>query len=124
MRTGFIAAGLTNIAGILLFTRGLTCANFFAQYPEVFGFFGCIGVILWGLAYLSVQVTWTAAPQLMLLFAAEKAVYVVTWLYWLADRGSRLPALFQADPLTAMFYASYGVIDLAFMAFFLRAFRA
>jgi len=118
---GFIAAGLTNILGILLFSKGLRNEWLFLYYPEVFGVFGCVGVMLWGLAYLSAANT--RPRTLSLVFCLEKVVYFGTWLYWLHTRGGLLPSLWEWDPLTAFFFTFYGPLDLAFGALFLKASR-
>lgn len=121
MRAGFILAGLTNIIGILVCSRGLTNQTLFELYPEVFGFMGCISVILWGLAYLAVS---TSRPRaLARVFCVEKLVYAATWFYWLQQHGDTLGSLWDKDPLTAFFFSFYGPLDLAFAAFFVKASR-
>ena len=121
MSTGFIVAGLTNVLGILLFSKGFTNTRLFELYPEVFGVMGCVGVILWGLAYMSVA--YVRPRTLSLVFCLEKVVYFGTWLCWLHCRGAILPSLWAEDPLTAFFFTFYGPLDLAFGAFFLKASR-
>lgn len=118
MTKGFVAAGLTNILGILLFTRGLNHPYFMSLYPEVFSLVGCLAVMLWGLAYLSVARAYRAVPVLVWVFALEKGLYFVTWIMWLIARGSQLPAIWAQDPLSGIFYTSYGVLDLSFGFFF------
>ena len=113
-------AGLTNVLGILLFTRGFTHGAFFKLFPEVFGAFGCVCVVLWGLAYIAAASRAAELPWLMRLFALEKAVYVASWAYWVACYGSSLPQLWGSDPTSAFFFSFYGLIDLFFGLVFLR----
>jgi len=115
---GFIASGLVNVFGALIFTRGFSSNALGELYPEVCSRFGMVVVIVWGLAYLAVA----RRPPAMLcfVFAIEKAVYVASWLYWMLERGSELPAIWSRDPLSATFLAIYGINDLAFGVFFAR----
>jgi ABC-type transport system involved in multi-copper enzyme maturation permease subunit len=52
IRYGLIAAGLTNIGGVLLFSRGLTNTAINNADPIVMSNFGFLMVIVWGLACL------------------------------------------------------------------------
>lgn len=115
---GFIAAAIVNIGGVLIFSRGLTNDYLGELYPEVFGLFGLIGIILWGLAYLSVARRHAAVPLLVLVFAIEKAVYTATWCIWLSNHNNDWSTIWHRDPLTAAFYAIYGPNDLFFCLFF------
>lgn len=121
-RAGFLAAGATNVLGITLFTQGFTSPTFATPFPDLFGFLGQIGVVLWGLAYLSVAGSWLQVPWISAVFAVEKAFYVVTWLHWLVHHHGELPAIWKQSALTGFFYSAYGLIDLAFGLFFLWAF--
>ena len=49
---GFIAAGLYNLVGILVFSAGFTNDLLAQWYPEVFSLTGQIGIVLWGVAYI------------------------------------------------------------------------
>jgi len=115
---GFIAAGLVNILGILIFSRGFTNDTLSAVYPEVASKFGLVCIMLWGLAYLSVARHPERVPLLCLVFALEKTVYVVSWVMWWADHGSTWNILWQQDRPTALFYAIYGPNDFLFGVFF------
>lgn len=115
---GFIAAGLANILGVLIFSLGFTNTLLTSLSPVVFSTFGLFSIILWGLAYLAVARTYPHVPYLVVVFVIEKMVYVITWVQWLAQSGQTLPALFAQSPITAGFFALYGVIDLAFGLFF------
>lgn len=104
----FILAGLYNLAGILVPNRFFTDQSMASIDPVVFSWLGQVGIILWGLAYLSVSRRFFKAPQLVAVFAIEKAVYVVAWLTWLTQH-----QLSEAGNLQA-FFAIYGLGDLIF----------
>jgi hypothetical protein len=117
-----MAAGLTNILGILLFSRGFHNPHLGQAFPGLFGNWGLVCIMLWGLAYLSVASSYKKVPLLIAVFALEKAVYVASWLWWLSHHD--LAALWAQDPLTGAFFALYGIIDLGFCLFFLRMCRS
>lgn len=122
---GFYLAGAANILGILTFSLAFTNSEMMRLSPRVFSSFGVLAVILWGLAYLSVAKTYHHVPKLIAVFALEKLVYFITWLWWLYHHGAELPGLYTTAPLTANFYTLYGPLDLAFGLFFAAvAFRA
>lgn len=104
----FILAGLYNLAGILVPTRFFTDQTIAQVDPVVFSWLGQVGIILWGLAYLSVSRHFFKVPQLVAVFAIEKAVYVVAWLTWLTNH-----QLAEAGNLQG-FFAIYGLGDLVF----------
>jgi hypothetical protein len=115
---GFLAAAAMNVLGVLIFSKGLTGNSLGEWSPDVFGRFGLIGVMLWGLAYASVATRADRVPQVCLVFAIEKAIYTVTWVLWWSQHSAQWPAIWSADPLTAAFYVIYGMNDLAFGLFF------
>mmetsp|Transcript_14151 Transcript_14151/g.36311 ORF Transcript_14151/g.36311 Transcript_14151/m.36311 type:complete len:139 (+) Transcript_14151:105-521(+) len=117
----FLAAGLYN-AGILLFSRG--CGDALGAVDPLFDGNGCVGVLLWGLAYAALHDAYHHAPKLCLVFALEKLFYGGHWLAWLSAHGGELPELLRADPLTGIFFALYGIGDLGFAAGFFAAFLA
>ncbi len=51
---GFIAAGMMNIGGVLLFSRAFTNQAINQADPVVMSNFGLLMIIIWGLAYISV----------------------------------------------------------------------
>jgi hypothetical protein len=121
---GFIASGLVNILGVLgAFSQGIGSSLISEQYPQVFSPFGLFVIMLWGAAYISVARTYRAVPALCAVFALEKFTYVISWLYWIAISGSTLPDLFSRSPITASFFAIYGVNDLVFGLMFVAAWR-
>lgn len=121
IRAGFIAAGLTNILGVAFFSLGFTNPLLGELYPGVFSGFGLIVIMLWGAAYIAAAPAIRSAPWLALVFALEKLLYAGSWVLWLARHGN-LGALFARSKVTALFFAIYGPLDLAFGIFFLAAF--
>lgn len=87
VKTIFIVAGLFNIGGVLMFSMFFTNGLPGKYLPEVMGNFGLIGIMLWGLAYCA------AAPGIRenrwpaLVFAFEKMVYAVSWVWFVCERG-------------------------------------
>ena len=49
---GLIAAGVMNIGGVLLFSRGFTNTAINQADPVVMSNFGLLMIVVWGLAYL------------------------------------------------------------------------
>ncbi len=115
----FWLAGAVNVIGVLVVSQFFTNALPSSLDPATFSSPGLVAVMLWGLAYAAVATSYASVPWLVLVFAAEKALYVVCWLTWISREGSTLPSVFSQSPLTAAFLAIYGPIDFAFGSFFL-----
>ncbi len=115
-RKGFIAAGLMNILGVLLLSRGFTNAAIHEADPVVMSRFGLLMIVIWGLAYLGAAAVAGQARWLAAAFAVEKLVYGAVWLAWLSQNS--LAALYAKDAFAGLFFSIYGANDLAFMLFF------
>lgn len=115
VRLGFVLAAVYN-SGILIFSKGL--GDDLGAVDPLFSPAGCVAVLLWGAAYLALGWRYDVAPALSLVFCVEKAFYGIRWLDWMSDHGAELGAMRAVDPLTASFFAMYGVGDLVFMVFF------
>ncbi len=120
IRLGFILAGLLNICGVLLFSRGFTNTAINEADPVVMSNFGLVMITVWGLAYLGAakidsNIKWLAAA-----FAVEKLVYVIVWISWLSKNS--LAPLYSEDLFAGVFYTIYGANDLVFMMFFAYVF--
>ncbi|MEZ5462627.1 hypothetical protein [Dokdonella sp.] len=116
VRNGLVAAGVMNIAGVLLFSRAFTNNAINEADPVVMSDFGLLMIVVWGLAYISAafinaNIKWLAGA-----FAVEKLVYVVVWVLWLSENS--LSALYSRDLFAGAFFSIYGVNDLLFMLFF------
>ena len=122
VKLGYVAAGLTNLFGILIFSKGFTNLELNTLYPEVFSNFGMMVIMIWGLAYLSVSHRWREERSLAAVFALEKLVYVVSWVYWIYFHHSEFPQVFEASPLTGFFYIVYGPSDFLFLILFVYSF--
>ena len=116
VRNGFIAAGVMNIGGVLLFSRAFTNDAIAQADPVVMSNFGLLMIAVWGLAYLGAATASTGIKWLAGAFAVEKLVYVVAWLLWLSN--NNLMALSSRDFFAGMFFSIYGLNDLVFMLFF------
>lgn len=114
----FVLAGLVNIVGTLAFSAGFTNSYLSDLYPAVFSWMGLIGIMLWGAAYIAVAKSYRAVPKLVAVFAIEKFIYFATWVVWLRDAPASIGEILGRSMTTGAFYASYGLIDLAFGLFF------
>ena len=119
IRYGFLLAGAYNVGGIMLFSQFFTNPLISSLYPQVFSLVGMLGIMLWGLAYMAVSGCYARVPALVAVFALEKFLYVATWVYWLWARGSELSEIAAESPMTALFYAVYGLGDLISAVFFI-----
>lgn len=115
----FRAAGLFNIGAVLLFSQFFTNPYPAKYYSAVFSNFGLIGIMLWGTANIAVASFYMHVRNLMIVFAIEKLVYVLTWIYFLIYRGAMLPEIFSESFMTGFMLSSYGAIDLALCFFFI-----
>ena len=116
VRNGFIAAGVMNIAGVLVFSRAFTNEAINRADPVVMSNFGLLMIVVWGLAYLAAATIPSGIKWLAGAFALEKLVYGVIWLSWLS--GNRLAQVYADDVFAGIFFSIYGANDLLFMVFF------
>ena len=116
VKNGFVAAGLMNIGGVLLFSRGFTNTAINNADPVVMSNFGLVMIAVWGLAYLGAATISSNIKWLAGAFALEKLVYVVVWVMWLSNNS--LPQLYAKDFFAGAFYSIYGLNDFVFMVFF------
>ena len=116
IKNGFIAAGLMNIGGVLLFSRAFTNEALNQADSVVMSNFGLLMIVVWGLAYISVCNAFEKARWLVAVFAIEKLVYVTVWGMWIADND--LNSLYSQDLFAGVFYTIYGPNDILFMLFF------
>jgi hypothetical protein len=115
-KNGFIAAGLMNIGGVLLFSRAFTNTAINTADPVVMSNFGLVMIAVWGLAYLGAAFITSNIKWLAGAFALEKLVYVVVWVMWLSNNS--LVQLYAKDFFAGAFYSIYGLNDFVFMVFF------
>lgn len=112
----FLFAGLSNILGVLIFSKFFTNEVMMEAQPMVMGHFGLISIILWGLAYIAVRKNYASVPWLIAIFVIEKLVYVMVWVHWLFSNS--LGSLYDQDTFAGLFFSIYGLNDLLFGIFF------
>ncbi len=113
---GFVAAGLMNIGGVLVFSRAFTNTAINEADPVVMSNFGLLMIVVWGLAYLGAATVTSGVRWIAGAFALEKLVYVVVWFQWLS--ANSLEDLYAKDVWAGVFFSIYGANDLVFMLFF------
>ena len=74
VRNGLIAAGVMNIAGVLVFSRAFTNEAINRADPVVMSNFGLLMIVVWGLAYLGAATIPSGIKWLAGAFALEKLV--------------------------------------------------
>lgn len=112
---GFVIAGLYN-SGIGLFSKGFS--DNLGQVDSLFSADGCIGIQLWGLAYIALAKNYSVVPAVALVFCLEKLFYAQHWLFWMSEHMESLSSMIEADPLTGLFFSIYGIGDIAYFFFF------
>lgn len=120
VRNGFIAAGVMNVGGVLLFSRAFTNDAITEADPIVMSNFGLLMIAVWGLAYMGAATASTGIKWLAGAFAIEKVVYVGAWLLWHSN--NNLMDLYSKDVFAGIFFSIYGLNDLVFMLFFVWVF--
>ena len=115
---GFVIAGAYNLISILGFTQFFTNTTLMTTDPIVFSWVGQIGIILWGLAYLSQVKKYTHNMLLIAVFCVEKILYAVAWLLWLIQHGKILLGLFSQSAMMGIFFSVYGLGDFLLGIFF------
>ena len=116
IQKGFIAAGLSNILGVMICSKAFTNDVMLATQPDVMGTFGLISIILWGFAYIAVSKSYNQVRWLVGVFVIEKLAYVIAWLTLMSSRS--LSSIYEQDVLAGVFYTVYGANDFIFMLFF------
>ena len=109
-------------ACMLVANLGFTRWRDVAKYDaSLFSKDGQISVLLWGLAYLAAQEN----SPIFLVFAIEKAFYVVRWIQWMSRNDGMKEikkALRSKDKLkilAPLFHSTYGTGDFLFGVLFL-----
>lgn len=118
IRAGFILAGLANIVGILIVTKGMTSDTLFVADPNVFSKFGILMIMLWGLAYIGTSRFATTSVLLPAAFALEKLAYSINWAVWMSGYSDKVEAIRNQDFLGGFFMGGYGINDGLFFVFF------
>ncbi len=117
---GFIVAGIMNIGGVLTFSRFFSNAVIQEFDSEALSNFGLLMILIWGLAYISVNKSYENVKWLVGVFAVEKLIYAVYWTNWIVN--NNISDVFEKDKMAGIFYAIYGINDWIFFIFFLIVF--
>lgn len=117
---GLVAAGVSNIAGVLICSRLFSNTAMNQADPVVMSNFGLLMIVIWGVAYIGAATVRSNIMWLAAVFAIEKLVYGLAWLNWLSDND--LGPVYADDFLAGVFYSIYGVNDFVFMLFFIWLF--
>lgn len=112
-----IAAGAVNILGVPLFSRLFSNELLNAVDPATMSNFGLVMIMVWGLLFLALAFNASNGPLVFGALAIEKLCYVVAWTKTML--ATDIGALLRQDALTGVFYAVYGLNDLAFAVLFL-----
>ncbi len=118
IKKGFLAAGIMNIGGVLLFSRAFTNEAINTADPVVMSNFGLVMIVVWGLAYIAVANQYKKVRWLVAVFCIEKLIYVTVWLLWMNGNYTSISALYSKDLFAGIFYSIYGINDFIFMLFF------
>lgn len=114
-----LAAGLTNVIGILVFSKLFSNKNL-SNFDSLFDNRGNILILLWGLTYI-----FTKNPYknpLMIIFFLEKMVYVYNYYKSVNKDIDKIKLFWEEDKITYLFLILYGIIDLIFGLLFLYLF--
>lgn len=117
---GFIAAGLSNILGVLICSLFFTNDVMMQTQPAVMSHFGLVSILLWGLAYVAVCKNYGQVNGLIGVFVVEKLCYVLAWLHFITTQS--LETVLGESIFAGIFYSIYGVNDFLFMLFFAYVF--
>ncbi len=117
---GFILAGLSNILGVLIFSRFFTNPVIPEFDPQTMSNFGLLMIVIWGVAYISVSKNFQTVKWLIGVFVIEKLIYASVWTKWMINND--LNSVFEKDKMAGIFYSIYGINDWVFFVFFLIIF--
>lgn len=112
----FVIAGLSNILGVLVFSKLFTNQVIMDTQPELMGYFGLVAIVLWGFAYIAVSNNYVAVPWLIAVFVVEKLAYVIEYIRWFSTHS--ISTVYDQDAFAGVFYTIYGLNDFLSMLFF------
>ncbi len=118
IKLGFYIAGAANILGILTITQGFSSDTIAIADPAAFSTFGCLMILVWGLAYIATASFSDQAIALPLVFAVEKLAYTFNWVVWMSNHADSVATIQQQDLLGGLFMGGYGINDALFGFFF------
>lgn len=117
---GMYVSGISNVVGVLLFSRFFTNATINEADPNSMSNFGLLMIVVWGLVFLATASKWEQSKWMIGAFAVEKLVYGISWTLWLSSND--LSAVYDKDTMAGIFYTIYGPNDWLFFIFYLSVF--
>eukprot|EP00618_Florenciella_parvula_P034099 CAMPEP_0119515026 /NCGR_PEP_ID=MMETSP1344-20130328/32658_1 /TAXON_ID=236787 /ORGANISM="Florenciella parvula, Strain CCMP2471" /LENGTH=156 /DNA_ID=CAMNT_0007552393 /DNA_START=20 /DNA_END=490 /DNA_ORIENTATION=+ len=120
LQRGFWFNGFMNTVGLLIFNQCFTSKLITPTYPELFSTEGMLTIMLWGGAYVAASPSLKPGrqkqPYTYAVFFVEKVFYTASHVLWCTRQAGSpldtLTALAAQEPMTALFYAGYGLNDL------------
>ena len=112
-----VTGGLSNTLGVLVFSRFFTNEAIVYFHPNVMSNFGLLMLMPWGLLMFIMVCYYKILPQVLLILALEKIIYVVVWVEWILR--NNLKSVFEVDLMAGIFYSVFGVNDMLFFVAFL-----
>lgn len=120
IKIGFYIAGISNIIGVLFFSKLFTNNVIPETDSAVMSYFGLLMIVVWGFAYMSVAKKYKDLKWLVGVFAIEKFCYGFVWTRWILN--NNVSEVFDRDVLAGAFYSIYGINDWLFFIFFAYVF--
>ena len=117
---GMYLSGISNISGVLIFSRFFSNKVINETDPDVMSNFGLLMIGVWGLAFIAIAPKWEKLKWLIGVFAIEKFIYGFTWTKWLLNND--LSSVYEQDTMAGIFYTIYGPNDWFFFLFYLVVF--
>ncbi|WP_175574447.1 hypothetical protein [Algoriphagus marinus] len=120
IKKGMYLSGISNIVGVLLFSKFYSNTVINEADPVVMSNFGLLMITVWGLAFIAMAPKWEKLKWLIGAFAIEKFIYGFVWTNWLLNND--LSSVYEQDTMAGIFYTIYGPNDWFFFLFYLVVF--
>ena len=120
IKKGMYLSGISNIAGVLVFSRFFTNKTINEADPVTMSNFGLLMIVVWGLVFLAVVAKWEQLKWVIGVFVIEKFIYGITWGKWIMNND--LSSVYKKDTMAGIFYTIYGPNDWFFFMFYLIVF--
>ncbi|HEY4629600.1 MAG TPA: hypothetical protein VIH02_09990 [Flavobacterium sp.] len=120
IKKGMYLSGISNIAGVLVFSRFFTNKTINEADPVTMSNFGLLMIVVWGLVFLAVVAKWEQLKWVIGVFVIEKFIYGLTWAKWMMNND--LSSVYKKDTMAGIFYTIYGPNDWFFFMFYLIVF--
>ena len=120
IKKGMYLSGISNIAGVLVFSRFFTNKTINEADPVIMSNFGLLMIVVWGLVFLAVVKKWEQLKWVIGVFVIEKLIYGLSWVKWIMSND--LSSVYKKDTMAGIFYTIYGPNDWLFCIFYLTVF--